>query len=429
VLPLFQGQFSLTVIITLIAVFLQSSNFNQLMQIILFDSETRAAFYPFSLVRPVSAFRCGIFTAQERWTFVLQQDVFTLTEDYLAEAYPFADSTAEDFLYINASAIFSNEWATEVKALPPETVLLRNNSPVAVHTKKRLTFPVTNEQVKHCTKTELSTAVRFLHYPYDLVLANDLLIRTDIELIGAKKISASISSTNQVINPEQIFIEEGAEVEYCTLNASTGPIYIGKHALLMEGTMIRGPFAALDNSVLKMGSKIYGATTVGKKCTIGGEIKNSIFFDYSNKAHDGYLGDAVIGSWCNIGAGASCSNVKNTAGEVKLWNPLLHQWISAGTKCGVMLGDYSKVSINASLTTGMVSGICSNILPTGLSPKFVADFTWNIHTGEKYLLPKALLDIENWMQMKQQTLTNNDKQILEYIYSILIHEGERTSKS
>lgn len=154
-----------------------------------------------------------------------------------------------------------------------------------------------------------------------------------------------------------------------------------------------------------------------KKCTVGGEIKNTIFFDYSNKAHDGYVGDAVIGSWCNIGAGTSCSNVKNTAGEVKLWNPLLHQWISAGTKCGVMLGDYSRVSINASLTTGMVSGICNNILTTGLSPKFVADFIWNIHTGEKYLLEKALHDIENWMQMKQQSLTNNDKQILEYIYA------------
>ncbi|MEJ8843910.1 putative sugar nucleotidyl transferase [Lacibacter sp. H375] len=387
------------------------------MQVILFDT-TRTTFYPFSLIRPLSAFRCGIFTPNERWAFVLQQEVFTLTEDYLASGNPFSAIKDDDFLYINASLIFSTDLANEVKALAAESVLRRNNNLVAVRTKNRLTFPLSTEQTKHCKEVELSVAVRFLHYPYDLVLANDQMIRTDFELIRSKKLSATISSSNQLINPEHIFIEEGAEVEYCTLNASTGPIYIGKNALVMEGSMIRGPFVALENAVVKMGSKIYGATTVGKKCTVGGEIKNSIFFDYSNKAHDGYLGDAVIGSWCNIGAGASCSNVKNTAGEVKFWNPLLHQWISAGTKCGVMLGDYSKVSINASLTTGMVSGICSNILTTGLSPKFIADFTWNIHTGEKYMLEKALHDIENWMQMKQQSLTNNDKQILEYIYAL-----------
>jgi UDP-N-acetylglucosamine diphosphorylase / glucose-1-phosphate thymidylyltransferase / UDP-N-acetylgalactosamine diphosphorylase / glucosamine-1-phosphate N-acetyltransferase / galactosamine-1-phosphate N-acetyltransferase len=387
------------------------------MQIILFDTGNRAAFYPFSLTRPLSAFRFGIFTAKERWAFALQKEVFTLTEDYLADAYPFSTIDDDDFLYINASVVFSNDLANEIKTLSAGSVLLRHNNLIAVRTRNRLAFPLTTEHTKHCTEVELGIAVRFLHYPYDLVLANDQMIRTDVELIRSKKLPAAISSTNQIINPEQIFIEEGAEVEYCTLNASTGPIYIGKNALLMEGSMIRGPFAALENAVVKMGSKIYGATTVGKKCTVGGEIKNTIFFDYSNKAHDGYLGDAVIGSWCNIGAGASCSNVKNTAGEVKFWNPILHQWISAGTKCGVMLGDYSKVSINASLTTGMVSGICSNILTTGLSPKFISDFTWNIHTGEKYILEKALHDIENWMQMKQQSLTNNDKQILEYIYA------------
>lgn len=235
------------------------------MQIILFDTTARAAFYPFSLVRPVSAFRSGIFTAQERWAFVWQQEVFTLTEDYLATAYPFANSEADDFLYINATVVFSNEWVNEIKSLTAETVLLRNNNPVAVRTKKRLTFPITTDQVKHCKEVESNVAVRFLRYPYDLVLANEQLIRTDIELIRSKKMPSTISSTNQLINPENIFVEEGAVVEYCTLNASTGPIYIGKDALLMEGSMIRGPFVALDNAVVKMGSKIYGATTVGKK--------------------------------------------------------------------------------------------------------------------------------------------------------------------
>jgi UDP-N-acetylglucosamine diphosphorylase/glucosamine-1-phosphate N-acetyltransferase len=272
------------------------------------------------------------------------------------------------------------------------------------------------EQYRHCHAVELKAAVDFFQYPFDLVRFNDRLVRLDFSFIARQKLSSKLSPVNNVIAPENIFIEEGAVVEFCTLNASTGPIYIGRNCLIMEGSTIRGPFAALDASVVKMGSKIYGATTVGQQCTVGGEIKNTVFFDYSNKAHEGYLGDAVIGSWCNIGAGASCSNIKNTAGEVKIWNPMIHQWISAGNKCGVMLGDYSRVSINASLTTGMVSGICSNILTTGLSPKYIKDFTWNIHTGETYIFEKAIRDIDNWMQLKNHSLTNNDKQILEYLY-------------
>ena len=266
---------------------------------------------------------------------------------------------------------------------------------------------------------EVEFPISSIAYPFDLVRMNDALLRMDFDFILQTKTSTGISSTNTVVNPEQIFIEEGAEVEYCHLNASAGPIYIGKNALLMEGAMIRGPFAALDEAVVKMGSKIYGATSVGRKCTIGGEIKNTVFFDYSNKAHDGYIGDAVIGSWCNIGAGASCSNVKNTASEIKIWNQPLRKWIAAGNKCGVMLGDYTRVSINSSLTTGMVSGICANIVSNGLSPKYIADFTWNVETGEKYFLHKALQEIENWMQMKNKTLTNEDKSVVEYLYGQL----------
>ncbi len=385
------------------------------MQIILFDTTDRKQFYPFSLTRPLADFRCGIFTIKERWEYVLKQELFTLTEDYLSGKYTFAPES-DDYLYINAAAVCSNELLQEIHALPAESVLLQQQVPVAIHTKNKLRFPVAVDEYRHCMAVEVTFPVAVLQFPFDLVSYNNHLLRLDFSLIAHQKISAPVSSNNNVIAPENVFIEEGAVVEHCTLNASTGPIYIGKNCLIMEGSTIRGPFAALDAAVVKMGSKIYGATTVGRQCTVGGEIKNTVFFDYSNKAHDGYLGDAVIGSWCNIGAGASCSNIKNTAGEVKIWNPMIHQWISAGTKCGVMLGDYSKVSINASLTTGMVSGVCSNILTTGLSPKFIKDFTWNIHTGETYIFEKAIHDIENWMQLKNHSLTNNDKQILEYIY-------------
>jgi UDP-N-acetylglucosamine diphosphorylase/glucosamine-1-phosphate N-acetyltransferase len=387
------------------------------MQIILFDTSARTQFYPFSLTRPLAAFRCGIFTIKERWEYVFKQELFTLTEEYLSAKYPFSSHEQDGYLYINASVLYSPVLQQQIQALPAESVLLQKEIPVAIHTSSKLQFPISIEQYRHCRAVDLTTKADFFNYSYDLVSLNDQFIRLDFELIKQQRTTASIPSSNRVIAEEAVFIEEGAVVEHCTFNASAGPIYIGRNSLLMEGSMIRGPFAALEASVVKMGSKIYGATTVGKQCTVGGEIKNTVFFDYSNKAHDGYIGDAVIGSWCNIGAGASCSNIKNTAGEVKLWNPLLHQWISAGTKCGVMLGDYSKVSINASLTTGMVSGICSNILTTGLSPKFINDFTWNIHTGETYIFEKAIHDIENWMQLKNHSLTNIDKEILEYLYA------------
>lgn len=389
------------------------------MQIVLFDTTARSQLYPFSLIRPVAAIRSGIFTMQERWASAFEQDVAVLTDNYLQQLFPAPAASRNDFLYINATVIFSNALFAEVKSLQPSTALYSENLLVAVRTNNALLFPVDEVQLTSLQQQPVKASVSNIEYPFDLVRMNDALLRMDFDFICQTRKAAGISSTNTVVNAEQIFIEEGAEVEYCHLNASAGPIYIGKNALLMEGTMIRGPFAALDEAVVKMGSKIYGATSVGRKCTVGGEIKNTVFFDYSNKAHDGYIGDAVIGSWCNIGAGASCSNVKNTAGNIKIWNQPLRKWIAAGNKCGVMLGDYSKVSINASLTTGMVAGICSHILNDGLSPKFVKDFTWDIRTGEKYIFEKVISDIGNWMQMKNKTLTNEDKSVVEYLYGQL----------
>lgn len=388
------------------------------MQIVLFDTAARSQLYPFSLIRPVAAIRSGIFTIKERWAAAFEQEVTVLTADYLQQQIPTIEST-DDFLYINATVVFSTALFAEVKSVSQQIALYSGDLLVAVRTSKALSFPINELQLASFQQQQVKSSINSIAYPFDLVRMNDALLRMDFELIQQTRRSVAISSTNTVVNAEQIFIEEGAEVEYCHLNASAGPIYIGKNALLMEGAMIRGPFAALEEAVVKMGAKIYGATSVGRKCTVGGEIKNTVFFDYSNKAHDGYLGDAVIGSWCNIGAGASCSNVKNTASEIKIWNQPLRKWIAAGNKCGVMLGDYTRVSINSSLTTGMVSGICANIVSNGLSPKYIADFTWNVQTGEKYFLHKALQEIENWMQMKNKTLTNEDKSVVEYLYGQL----------
>jgi UDP-N-acetylglucosamine diphosphorylase / glucose-1-phosphate thymidylyltransferase / UDP-N-acetylgalactosamine diphosphorylase / glucosamine-1-phosphate N-acetyltransferase / galactosamine-1-phosphate N-acetyltransferase len=249
---------------------------------------------------------------------------------------------------------------------------------------------------------------------FDIVRLNDWALRQDFALITKDRASQPISSTNNIIAPENIFIEEGAKLEYCIINASTGPVYIGRNAEIMEGSMIRGPFAICEGSIVKMGAKIYGATTIGPYSVAGGEIKNSVIFGHSNKAHDGYLGDSVLGEWCNLGAGTTNSNVKNTAGEVKLWNNADKSYNGVGMKAGLLMGDYSRAAINTSFNTGTVAGICCNIFGEGFPPKYIPDFSWG---NERYELEKAIKDIDNWKKLKGSTITEEEKAILKILYN------------
>jgi UDP-N-acetylglucosamine diphosphorylase/glucosamine-1-phosphate N-acetyltransferase len=213
---------------------------------------------------------------------------------------------------------------------------------------------------------------------------------------------------------ENIFLEKGAVVEHCILNATAGPIYIGKNAQVLEGCMIRGAFALCEGAILKMGSKVYGATTIGPFCTAAGEIKNAVMFGYSNKAHDGYLGDSVIGEWCNLGAGTTNSNVKNTAGEVKVWSNRDNDFLPVGLKCGLLMGDYSRAAINTSFNTGTVVGVCCNVFGEYFPPKRVSNFTWG---KERYTFAKVLKDISNWKKLKGMTLTVQEIEQLEQLYN------------
>jgi len=259
-------------------------------------------------------------------------------------------------------------------------------------------------------------SVRFLEFPWQIFAYNDWALRDDYKLITAKRHSLPIPESVQTIKSTSIFVEEGAQMEHCILNASTGPIYIGKNAEIMEGSIIRGPFSLGEGSVLKMGSRIYGATSIGPYCVAGGEIKNSVIFSNSNKAHDGYLGDSVIGEWCNIGAGTSNSNLKNTCSNVKVWNQRTKSFTEAGMKCGLLMGDYSRCAINTSFNTGTVVGIAANVFGDGLTPKFIADFSWGI-AGEKYEFSKAIRDINNWKKLKNKELTEQEIQDLKAIFA------------
>lgn len=253
-------------------------------------------------------------------------------------------------------------------------------------------------------------------YPWNIFQYNDREVRQDFILITRGRTSQPVPVSNSVISPGQIFLEPGAKVEFCTLNASTGPIYIGKNAEIMEGSLIRGPFALCEGGVVKMGSRIYGATTIGPFSVAGGEIKNSVIFGYSNKAHDGYLGDSVIGEWCNLGAGTSNSNLKNNAGDIRFTDRNTGLLVSAGMKCGLLMGDYSRSAINTSFNSGTMTGVCCNIFGEGLTPRFIPNFSWGAGGLARYEFDRALQDIDKWKKLKNHSLVDEEVKKLQHIF-------------
>jgi UDP-N-acetylglucosamine diphosphorylase / glucose-1-phosphate thymidylyltransferase / UDP-N-acetylgalactosamine diphosphorylase / glucosamine-1-phosphate N-acetyltransferase / galactosamine-1-phosphate N-acetyltransferase len=262
----------------------------------------------------------------------------------------------------------------------------------------------------------LVAEVTRLQYPWQIFQLNDWAIRQDFALITAGRKSNTIDATNRIINKKNVFVERGAKISHSFINAETGPVYIGKNATVQEGCMIRGPFVLGEGSLLKMGAKIYGATTLGPYCMGGGEIKNSILMGYSNKGHDGYLGDSVIGEWCNLGAGTSNSNIKNTCGEIVYDNGTGKKLPAAGNKGGLLMGDHSKAAINTAFNTGTVVGVCCNIFGAEAVPKYTGNFCWGAAGKTKYELAKAVRDIDNWKKLKGFTVTDADKKLLKHIF-------------
>lgn len=247
----------------------------------------------------------------------------------------------------------------------------------------------------------------------DVVKNNAATIVRDVAIKQINKATLELNSSSQIIHAYNIFVEEGAILENCILNASEGPIYIAKNSKIMDGAILRGPIFIDEGSIVKMGATIYGGTSIGKNCVVGGEIKNSIINNFSNKAHHGYLGDSIIGKWCNLGAGTSTSNVKNNGSDVML--QLANAELNAGNKFGLLMGDYSRSAINTSFNTGTVVGTCCNIFTEGLTPKYIPNFSWGCK-GERYELPKAFTDIENWKIMKGETLSKEERELLKNLY-------------
>jgi UDP-N-acetylglucosamine diphosphorylase/glucosamine-1-phosphate N-acetyltransferase len=373
--------------------------------------------HPFTLTRQLQDIRAGILTIREKWEKMLGLTSFDKKEDDYKDL--------QHSVHIDKAVKEGDCFIIHGNVLPTPALIktvkrLKNGEYINAGKGSSIVFRVSQKEIVEKHKIKVGKAIVFkeevktIQHPWDIFQLNDWAIRQDFELLTQKRKSQAISKTNKVIKPSQVFIEKGAVMEHCIINASTGPVYIGKNAVVMEGCIIRGPFAMGEGACLKLGTKVYGATTLGPWCTGGGEIKNSVLFGYSNKAHDGYLGDSVIGEWCNLGAGTTNSNLKNNAGNVKIWTPDGEQ--NAGMKCGVLMGDYSRTAINTAINTGTVIGVCCNVFGAGLTPKYIPNFSWGSEGIKRYEFEKALLHIEGWKKLKQQTLSDGEKIILKHIF-------------
>lgn len=380
------------------------------MNLILFDEPTdRANLLPFTFTRPVAEMRCGILTIAEKWKHLTTHSVSYDTQDYLSVKFPKKLGTSNYF--INGSILPDAALWQSIMALEAESALVNGDTVVAVHTQG-------DSWVGISKTVPFEGVIVKLNFTYDIFRLNGQAIEADFALITKGRLSQVISSTNQTVNPERIFIEEGAKVEFSILNASEGVIYIGKDAEVMEGCKIRGPFALCEHGGLKMDAKIYGATTVGPYCKVGGEVNNAVFFAYSNKGHDGFIGNAVIGEWCNLGADTNNSNLKNTYEEVKLWNYRTERFEKTGlTFCGLMMGDHSKCGINTMFNTGTVVGVAANIFGAGFPRNFVPSFAWGGAQGfETFILKKAFITAEAMCARRGVVFTEEDRSIMKAVY-------------
>ncbi len=387
------------------------------MNYILFDEPlTRKHLLPITFTRPVSGIRIGILTIKEKWEKISGQKVSVITEEYLRKKYPLVFSKKEDNIWINGSIIPTKELFKSIKALKKNEDLKCGDTLIAVNSgKERLeNFASKTKGIDWKGKPILK-----INHLWDIFSLNGVALEQDFKLITKGRKSAKASKTNTLIG-KNIFVEKGAKLECAILNSTTGPIYIGEDSEIMEGSIIRGPFALCEGATIKMGAKIYGPTTVGAHSKVGGEVSNSVIFGYSNKGHDGFLGNSVIGEWCNLGADTNTSNLKNNYSIVSVYDYLSEKTVSTGlTFCGLMMGDYSKCSINTMFNTGTVVGVCANIFGADFPPKHVPSFSWGGAAGfTKYELDKAFETAERVYERRHKKFDEIEKDILRSVFSI-----------
>jgi len=381
------------------------------MQIRFFEDTNDKGLFPLTATRPAAALRVGILRISEKWALRLgTSKVGFQTRRYLQQRFP--DLEAD--LNINGQLLPDEQLIRAIENLPDNGVLISAENICLVYKGNK------SQEIKFDGKPLL------IQRPFHIFKYNGREIKIDFDLITANRNSAPLSKTNTVIGEHAIFLEEGAQVECCILNATAGPIYIGKNAQIMEGSMVRGPFSIGEGSNIKMGSKIYSDTTLGPYCNVGGEVNNVVFQGFSNKGHDGFLGNAVLGEWCNIGADTNASNLKNTYDEVKVWNYSSNRFEKSGEQfCGLIMGDHSKCGINTMFNTGTVVGVGSNIFGSGFPRQFVPDFSWG---GASGFVTHKLQQMEKTAQlMMQRRKRNYDSEEQDIIRSVFEQSQEYRS--
>ncbi|WP_218598788.1 GlmU family protein [Polaribacter sp. NJDZ03] len=382
------------------------------MNYILFDGDVRNALLPFTYTKPVADIRIGILTIREKWEKYLGLTTTTITQEYLEEKYPMVEM--EENILINASFCPTENLIEKVKNLSKNEAIFKGDDVIAFFTSD------SQEEVNfdEYTQIEFDEDLIQVKNTWDIFSLNEKAIQQDFDLITEGRESEPIPEGTRYLNKENIFIEEGAEITFATLNASTGPIYIGKDAVVMENSAIRGPFAMCENAVVKLGTKIFGATTLGPYCKVGGEISNAVLFAYSSKGHDGYLGNSVIGEWCNLGADTNNSNLKNNYAEVKLWDYETGRFAKTGLQfCGLMMGDHSKCGINTMFNTGTVVGVSANIFGSGFPRNFIPSFSWGGASGfTEYKTNKVFEVAEVVMKRRDMIFDEKDQKILEHVF-------------
>lgn len=377
------------------------------------DPAIRPNLMPFTLTRPVAAIRVGILTIAEKWARYLNQIPYYDTESYLADKYP--QSPKNETLYINGAVCPTQELAEAVLNLENNQALFYNDLFIA------------GCQSSATQKINFSGPLSIICRPWDIFLQNGTQIRSDFELICQGRVSTPVDDPHTIVyNAEQVFIEPGAKIKAAILNAEDGPIYIGSNTEVQEGSIIRGPFALCEGATINMGSKMRGDTTIGPYSKVGGEISNSVLFGYSNKGHEGFIGNTVIGEWCNLGADTNTSNMKNNYSMVRLYNMATSEYENSGLQfCGTMMGDHSKTSINSMLNTGTVIGVCSNVFGDGFPPKYIPSFAWGGAQGfEIFRIEKAFEIAEKAMARRNRVFTETDKAILSHIFEETVNKRQ-----
>ncbi len=388
------------------------------MNYIMFDDQSRNNLLPLTFMRPVADIRIGILTIREKWEHYLKVKTSSLTETYLSIKYPIVK--AENNILINGSVCPNEGLVKEIKNLKPNHALVTDEFIIALHIKEEDLADTGEMDISNIEEIDTTNDFLKINEVWDIFNKNEVALLHDFKILTKGKKSQKISGTNRVVNEKNVFIEKGAKVEFAILNASAGPIYVGKDAEIMENAVIRGPFAMCEHAVIKMAAKIYGPTTLGPYCKVGGEVNNSVLFGYSNKAHDGFLGHSVIAEWCNLGADTNNSNLKNSYDNVKLWSYSQKSFVDTGLQfCGLIMGDHSKAGINTMFNTGTVVGVNANIFGSGYQRNFIPSFSWGGTAGFKiYNIRKAIQVAESVFARRNRVFEEAEKEILINVYDV-----------